>query len=51
MGFDLAATHAATKGAARRIKRDLRSRRSGWLVAAAKAAAAAVQEDFEEWKG
>ena len=51
MGFDLAATHAATKGAARRIKRDLRSRRSGRLVAAAKAAEAAVQEDFEEWKG
>jgi hypothetical protein len=51
MGFDLAAIHAATKGAKRRITRDLRSRDSGWLVNAAKAATTAVEEDFGEWKG
>jgi uncharacterized protein DUF2252 len=50
MGFDIAAIHAATNGAALRISRDLKSRDAGWLHAAAKTAAAAVTADFEEWR-
>jgi Uncharacterized protein conserved in bacteria (DUF2252) len=50
MGFDLGAIHAATKGARRSIMRDLRSRDSGWLSAAAKAAETAARGDFAEWK-
>jgi hypothetical protein len=49
MGFDLGAIHAATNDAAVKIGRDLDSRDPDWLHAAAKTAAAAVEEDFEEW--
>jgi hypothetical protein len=49
MGFDIGAIHAAT-GASGKIIKDLSERDSDWLHAAAKVAAAAVEEDFEEWK-
>jgi hypothetical protein len=49
MGFDIGAIHAATKGASTRITNDLNKRDSDWLHAAAKAAAAAVEQDFGEW--
>ncbi len=49
MGFDLGAIHAATNGASRKISDELAARNPGWLHGAAKAAAAAVEEDFEEW--
>ena len=50
MGFDLGAVHAATKGAKRFILRDLRARKSNWLVNAARAAEQAVRADFKEWR-
>jgi hypothetical protein len=51
MGFDLASIHAAAGSpATRAIQRDLRKRPGGWLNAAAKAAATAVERDFEEWR-
>ena len=50
MGFDLASIHAAGSPATRAIQRDLRKRPGGWLNAAAKAAATAVERDFEEWR-
>jgi hypothetical protein len=49
MGFDIGAIHAAT-GASGKIIEDLKKRDGDWLHVAAKAAAAAVEEDFEEWK-
>ncbi|MDA9508477.1 hypothetical protein XI09_28330 [Bradyrhizobium sp. CCBAU 11386] len=48
MGFDLGAVHAAT-GASAKIAADLKKRDNDWLHAAAKAAAAFVEEDFKEW--
>jgi hypothetical protein len=51
MGFDLASIHAAGPAGAGALRADLRKRRSGWLNAAAKTAAAAVRRDFEEWRG
>lgn len=50
MGFDLASIHAADLRGKRAIQADLKKRPSGWLNAAAKTAAAAVQRDFEEWR-
>jgi hypothetical protein len=50
MGFDLAAIHAADADAAAAIARDFRGRAGKWLRNAAKTAAAAVEEDFNEWK-
>ena len=49
MGFDIGAIHAATRGAAEKITADLERRDEDWLHGAAKVAAAAVQEDYEEW--
>jgi hypothetical protein len=51
MGFDLGAIHAATDGAPVRIQHDLGMRKADWLHSAAKAAAADVERDFEEWAG
>jgi Uncharacterized protein conserved in bacteria (DUF2252) len=51
MGFDLGSIHAAENGAASRIRDDLDARSNGWLHAAAKAAAAAVEQDHAEWTG
>jgi Uncharacterized protein conserved in bacteria (DUF2252) len=50
MGFDLASIHATDSATTRAIRRDLRKRPRGWLNAAAKAAAAAVERDYEEWR-
>jgi uncharacterized protein (DUF2252 family) len=51
MGFDLASIHAADARGKRAILADLKKRPDGWLHAAAKIAAAAVERDFEEWRG
>lgn len=50
MGFDLASIHAADARGKRAILADLKKRPDGWLRAAAKIAAAAVERDFEEWR-
>ncbi|MGE3266717.1 DUF2252 family protein [Methylocystis sp.] len=50
MGFDLGAIHAATPAAADKISDDLASRDPSWLARAAKIAAMAVEQDFEEWR-
>jgi hypothetical protein len=51
MAFDLASIHAAGSVGAAALQRDLERRPRGWLYHATKAAAAAVEQDFEEWKG
>ncbi len=51
MGFDLGSIHAATDGAAARILADLEARPTDWLRDASRAAAKAVEADWEEWKG
>lgn len=51
MGFDIGAIHAATPGAQAKIIADLKKRDVDWLHDAAKTAAAAVVEDYEEWRG
>ncbi len=50
MGLDLASIHAADPRGRRAIPADLAKRPAGWLNAAAKAAAAAVERDYEEWR-
>jgi hypothetical protein len=50
MAFDLASIHAAGSVGAAALRRDLKRRPRRWLYDAAKAAAAAVEKDFEEWK-
>lgn len=50
MSSDIGAIHAATKGASEKILADLRERKADWLHGAAKAAAAAVEQDFAEWR-
>ncbi|HEY8337818.1 MAG TPA: DUF2252 family protein [Tardiphaga sp.] len=51
MARDLAAIHAASPVGAKALRKDLRKRPRGWLDAAAKTMAAAVQQDFRTWKG
>jgi len=51
MGFDLGSIHAVGSGSADRIRSDLDERTEDWLHGAAKAAAAAVQQDYLEWTG
>jgi hypothetical protein len=50
MGFDLASVHAAGSPGAGALRVDLKKRPRGWLNAAAKAAAAAIERDHEEWR-
>jgi hypothetical protein len=50
MGFDLASIHAANAPGAAALRADLKKRPRGWLSDAAKAAAAAVKRDYEEWR-
>jgi hypothetical protein len=50
MAFDLASVHAAGSVDVDVLRNDLKKRRPGWLYRAAKTAAAAVEQDFEEWK-
>ena len=50
MGFDLASIHADDPRGKRMIPADLKRRPPGWLNAAARTAAAAVQRDYEEWR-
>jgi Uncharacterized protein conserved in bacteria (DUF2252) len=49
MGFDLGAIHAASASKSAAVLRDLDSRPADWLRQATKAAAAAVEKDFEAW--
>jgi Uncharacterized protein conserved in bacteria (DUF2252) len=51
MGYDLGAIHADDPKVASRIERDLKSRPSGWLEQAAKAAVRSVRDDFKAYKG
>jgi hypothetical protein len=51
MGFDLASIHAAGSPGAAALRANLKKRPRGWLNAAAKAAVAAVERDYEEWRG
>jgi hypothetical protein len=50
MGFDLGSIHATDPDGADAVRRDLKGRPPDWLQAAAKTAAAAVQEDWESWR-
>lgn len=50
MGFDLGAIHAGTEGTAPKILADLAGRPRDWLRKASKAAAKAVEDDYEAWK-
>jgi hypothetical protein len=50
MGFDLASLHAASPLGARALLADLKKRPRAWLNAAAKTAAAAVKQDYQEWR-
>jgi Uncharacterized protein conserved in bacteria (DUF2252) len=50
MAFDLASIHAAGSPGAAALRADLKKRPRGWLNKAAKAAAAAVERDYEEWR-
>lgn len=50
MGFDLGAVHAASTAKQAALLRDLDSRPADWLRQAAKAAAVAVERDFEAWR-
>jgi len=50
MAFDLASIHAADRLGVAALRRDLKRRPRGWLYDAAKTAAGAVEQDFEEWK-
>jgi hypothetical protein len=50
MGFDLASIHAAGSPGAAALRADLNKRPGGWLNAAAKTMAAAVERDYEEWR-
>jgi hypothetical protein len=50
MGLELANVHLGTGDARDAISRDLRRRKDGWLRDNAKRAAAAVAQDFTDWK-
>lgn len=50
MGFDLGSIHAASDGAVDRVLADLKARPADWLRDASRAAAKAVEQDYEEWK-
>jgi hypothetical protein len=49
MGFDLASIHAAGSAGIGALQHDLKTRPRNWLYDAAKAAAAAVEKDYEGW--
>ena len=51
MAFDLASIHAAGSVGVAALRRDLERRPRDWLHQAAKSAAAAVEQDFEDWCG
>jgi len=51
MGFDVGAIHAAAVSEAKAIESDLDKRPADWLRKAARAAAAAVEEDFHDYAG
>lgn len=50
MGFETANIHLGTDGAAKEIRRDLKSRQKDWLRELAKKMVKATLEDFEEWR-
>jgi hypothetical protein len=50
MGFDLGSIHATDPQSADAVRRDLKERPRDWLHAAAKTAAAAVEQDWESWR-
>jgi hypothetical protein len=49
MGWETANIHLGNPGAAKAIKKDLKSREPGWLRIAARRMANAVREDWEDW--
>jgi hypothetical protein len=50
MGKETANVHLGTPKAVKDVRRDLRSRPSGWLQVSAKAMAGALKEDWKAWK-
>jgi len=50
MGWETANIHLGSPNAVKAVKRDLDSRRSGWLRAAAETMRAATEQDWKEWK-
>ena len=50
MGLELANVHLGTMDRSEAIRRDLKSREAGWLVASAKQAAAAITHELANWK-
>ena len=50
MGWETANVHLGTKAAVRDIEKDLRKRKSGWLLEAAKQMAKAVRSDWKQWR-
>jgi hypothetical protein len=50
MGREVANVHRATEGAAAAILEDLRQRRAGWLIAAAREMAAVTERSHQSWK-
>jgi len=49
MGFETANVHSGCKGALKRIRRDLETRRGDWLHVATKKMINCVVEDYEDW--
>jgi hypothetical protein len=50
MGFELAGVHLGTADRSAAVGQDLASRKPGWLLAAARRMAAAVERDHADWK-
>jgi hypothetical protein len=50
MGAETANVHLGTEGAAYPILRDLAARPDGWLADAARATAAAIEQDWKDWR-
>ena len=50
MGFETANVHLGSRGAAKRILRDLEKRPADWLHKAATAMVKATTADFNEWR-
>lgn len=50
MAFDLANVHLGTSNCGKALTRDLDKRKSGWLAASTKAAAAVVMREHAAWK-
>ena len=51
MGFETANAHLGTPAAAARVRRELGRRKPSWLYACAKPFVAAIERDWERWRG